>query len=224
MERDQTNLNQDIPAMFRKLSTFLLGVLIFFGTFTTAQAQFGIGGSYEIRNQTPETGFGVRIEKGIGLPIPLVKLGVRASASHFSKDNQITRDNGVSFEYDRSVTSIDYGVTLLGKVQLGFVKPYVGVGVGGTRSNMEIDNIRDIQDTDPNLPDAGDLDDIEKSEFTYHGIIGGEFSLIPLLNPFIEYRVNNYSPSLNIESSQDQIEESIKGSNGRIMFGVMLRF
>lgn len=208
--------------MLRKISAGIFGLLIVFATVSSTQAQFAIGGSYEIRNEVPETGFGVRIEKGISLPVPLINLGIRASASHFSKDNRITRsDGGANFSFDREVTSIDYGVTLLGKVQLGFVKPYIGLGIGGTKSNMNIDDI-----TSPDLPDTQlpDPDDIDKSEFTYHGLIGGEFSIIPLLNPFIEYRVNDYSASMNLQSSRQQLEESIQESNGRIMFGITLRF
>jgi opacity protein-like surface antigen len=203
--------------MFRKLSALFFGILFVFATVSTTQAQFGIGGSYEIRNQDPETGFGLRVEKGISLPIPLLKLGVRASVSHFSKQNQLTlsRQNQ-DINYDREIRAIDYGASILGKVQLGFVKPYIGVGIGGTRKSFEINVDESVT--------AIQSEEQDKNNFTYHGLIGGEFSLIPLINPFVEYRINDYSGSMNMEDNQNQLEESIEESNGRLIFGVMLRF
>lgn len=205
--------------MLRKIGLGIFGVLLLAFSVTPAQAQWAIGGSYEIRNQAPETGFGARVEKGISLPIPLVDLGVRATVSHFSEDNSIPRGEEGDFSFDREITSIDYGVTVLGKLELGLVKPYLGIGIGGSSSDMSIDNI-----------DAGDVanppepEEINESEFTYHGLIGGEIGLVPVLNPFIEYRINDYSASMDLQSNQNEFEKSIKESNGRLIFGVTLRF
>ena len=50
-------------------------------------AQFEIGASYELREEDPKNGFGIRIQKGILSQLPIVNLGIRLHGSYFSEEN-----------------------------------------------------------------------------------------------------------------------------------------
>src|SRR5690625_6542447 len=55
-----------------------------------AAAQWAIGASYEMQNENPENGFGVRVERGIIGNLPLLDLSMRAHFSYFNDTNNIT--------------------------------------------------------------------------------------------------------------------------------------
>ncbi|NIU01427.1 MAG: porin family protein, partial [Nitrosopumilaceae archaeon] len=55
----------------------------------TAEAQWAVGGSYEIRNEDPENGFGFRIERSFLQGAPLIDLGIRAHFSYFNDENNV---------------------------------------------------------------------------------------------------------------------------------------
>lgn len=194
--------------MLRTLSSAIFGLLLLALSVYPAQGQWAVGGSYEIRNETPETGFGARVENMVDLPVPMVNLGFRGYFSYFSEENQISRNN---FQYSEELTNYDFGVSVLGKVKLGLANPYVGVGLGSSTTDVSFSDAENLQ-VDP----EGDSD----SRFAYHGLIGGEIGLVPMLNPFIEYRFTDYSGDLGFENAQSEIRES----NGRLIFGVTLRF
>ncbi len=200
--------------MLRKLSTGFFGLLLLTLIVTPAQAQWAIGGSYEIRNEEPKSGFGARIENTVKLPVPLVNLGFRGYFSYFSEENSVDPQN-LQGSYSQEIKNYDFGVSVLGKVELGLVKPYVGVGLGSSTTDLSYSDFENLQ-TEP----QGD----SKSQFAYHGLIGGEVSLIPALHPFIEYRFTDYSGDLSFENAQNQVQQSLKESNGRLIFGLMLRF
>ncbi|MDZ7807792.1 MAG: hypothetical protein U5K71_11850 [Gracilimonas sp.] len=76
-------------------------------------AQFEIGASYEIRDEDPKNGFGIRVQKGILSQLPIVNLGLRLHASYFSDENSVSED-GVT--YSRDLTNYDLGVAAIGGV------------------------------------------------------------------------------------------------------------
>lgn len=162
----------------------------------TAQAQWAVGASYEIRNEDPESGFGLRLERSFLQGVPLLDLGVRAHFSYFNDENNVSRDD---FTFSRKIDVYDYGLAVLGGVKLGIVKPYVGLGIG----NQQFKFNADIEEFD-----------FDESSFYWNGFGGAEFTLLPVLNPFIEYRIANLTSTDDIEF--DNVS--------RLAIGINLRF
>lgn len=160
-----------------------------------SMAQWSIGASYEIRDEDPKNGFGLRLERDILKPIPIIDIGLRAHFSYFSEDNNFSRD-GASFSGDFNI--YDYGLAATGGFSLGFLKPYVGVGIG--RSNVDFDGERN-----------GSAFDDSDSRVFWNSFVGAELTPIPKLNPFIEYR---FQPT-----DEADFEPS---SNGRLIIGLSL--
>jgi len=166
----------------------------FIGIFSAAQqtqAQFTLGAAYEIRDENPENGFGLRLEKGIFSDLPLIDLGVRAHFSFFNETTDITVDD---VEFSTEVDAYDYGLALLGGVNIGIVKPYVGLGLGSERFEAK--------------------PQFTESNFYWNGFGGAEITLLPFLNPFIEYRIKNFT------GSEDIGYDSVN----RLAIGVNVRF
>ncbi len=170
-----------------------------------ADAQWGIGASYEVRDEEPKNGFGLRIERNILQKLPIVKLGLRAHFSSFSDENSVSQNN---VTYTTEINDYDFGVTALGGVSIGLLKPYVGLGLGS--------NTVDLEGSD--LPE--NLDDSE-SKIYWNALVGAEVSAIPALKPFIEYRYSDVGEEF-YNSVQDQNVPA--SSNSRVVFGVLLRF
>ncbi|MDR8392258.1 outer membrane beta-barrel protein [Aliifodinibius sp. S!AR15-10] len=192
---------------FKRVLMVLAGVILI-GSVTPNQAaaQWGVGASYEIRDEEPKNGFGVRIERGILNKLPIVQLGLRAHFSNFSEENDV-RSNGNLYA-DTEVKDYDFGVTALGGVSIGLLKPYVGLGLGS--------NTVDLEGSD--LPD--NLDDSE-SKIYWNALVGAEISAIPVLKPFVEYRYSDVGESFYDDVQQQNVPSS---SNGRVVFGVLLKF
>lgn len=181
--------------MKKALVTFGL-LFLFIPIHDTVDAQWAIGASYEIRSEDPDNGFGFRVEKGLLKDVPLIDLGIRAHFSYFNETNSISRE-GV--EISREIDTYDYGLAALGGIKLGLVKPYVGLGIGNQRFKYE-----------------AEIDDFSFSEssFYWNGFGGAEFTLLPLFNPFIEYRIARLTGTEDIE--YDNIS--------RLAIGVNVRF
>ncbi len=148
----------------------------------TAQAQWAVGASYEIRNEDPENGFGLRVERSFLQGAPLIDLGIRAHFSYFNEENNVSRDD---FTFSREIDVYDYGLAVLGGVKLGIVKPYVGLGIGNQQFKFKAD-IAEIQDFD-------------ESRFYWNGFGGAEVTIFPFLRHFIEYRIANLTGTEDIE-------------------------
>lgn len=167
-----------------------------------ATAQWGVGASFERRNDDPQNGIGVHIEHDIVRFIPIVFIRSRAHFSYFTEESSRTI---AGIAYSRSkVETYDYGAALYGGVNLGLLSPYVGIGAGSDKWNF-------YQNSNDSSPSS------ETSSFYYYGIAGVSISPIPFIKPFIEYRVANYN---DISAARDEIGEG----NARFHFGVTLRF
>lgn len=166
-------------------------------------AQTSIGASYEIRNEEPQNGFGLRLERDILQKLPIVNLSLRGHFSYFNED--ISYDNRT---YSTDITNYDYGLAAVGGVSLGLLSPYVGLGLGASTLDVNRDN----------LPSGSPLDsENDDSAIYWNGFVGAEVSPIPMLKPFVEYRfedVSNYSDELS----------DVQNSTGRLIFGVSLSF
>ena len=189
----------------KTLLTFLSALLLLPLTLTdTADAQWSIGASYEIRDEDPTNGFGLRLERGILSAVPVVDLGIRA---HFSYFNETNDDSFEGVMFDKTFESYDFGVAATGGVSVGLVKPYVGLGIGWDNSSLEYSE--DISDT------GGDLrDEFEADDFYWNGFVGAEVTIIPMLSPFIEYRFTDISGREDV--SADNVN--------RLAIGVSLSF
>jgi len=180
------------------------------------QAQMGIGASYEVRNEVPENGFGVRLEKGIFNFLPVVDLGIRAHFSNFSAENQININEGDlnGLTYSRNVQDYDYGLTAVGGVNVGLFKPYVGLGLGSNTIKIQRDNFSE------SIPVT---DESSESKVYWNALFGAEISALPVLKPFVEYRYTDVGKGF-FRDLEEQGVPSPASSNGRWIFGVLLTF
>ena len=189
----------------KTLLTFLSALLLLPLTLTdTANAQWSIGASYEIRDEDPTNGFGVRLERGILSAVPVVDLGLRAHFSYFNETNDASFG---SLTVDQTFESYDFGVAATGGVSVGLVAPYVGLGIGWDNSSLEYsENISGSE--------ADFRDEFEADDFYWNGFVGAEVTIIPILSPFIEYRFTGISG-----------REDIGADNvSRLAIGVSLSF
>lgn len=173
------------------IAVVFLSVIGFLFTTQQTEAQYALGAAYEIRDENPQNGFGLRLEKGIFSKLPLVELGVRAHFSFFNETTDLRIDDR---EISTEVDAFDYGLALLGGVDIGIVKPYVGLGIGSERF-----------EANPQFTETN---------FYWNGFGGAEITLLPFLNPFIEYRIKNLSGTEDI--GYDNVS--------RLAIGVNLRF
>lgn len=161
-------------------------------------AQFEIGASYELRDEDPKNGFGLRVQKGFLESVPMVSLGLRAHFSYFNEENKV---NGGDISFSRTLTNYDFGISAIGGVSVGLLEPYVGLGLGSETTDF----------------DRSDLPQNESKESNLYWNLsaGAKVTVIPLIKPFVEYR---YSDK---ELGNPKLADA---QNRRIMFGVMLSF
>ncbi|MCH8496260.1 MAG: hypothetical protein LAT57_11610 [Balneolales bacterium] len=179
-----------------KITQRILGVLalILVIGIVDASAQYGLGISYERRNDTPTNGFGLQLERELLGSIPLLSLKARLHGSYFSEESDF-RGAGVQFNR-ATIESYDFGVAALGGVNLGLFRPYVGLGLG--TENWE-------------------YDDGNSNTSYYYGIAGLAITPIPMLKPYIEYRVSGYN---DISEARKEIGEGA----ARFHIGITLSF
>lgn len=189
----------------KTLLAFLSAILLLPFTLTdTADAQWAIGASYEVRDEDPTNGFGVRIERGILSALPVVDIGLRGHFSYFNEENDLS-SGGVTF--DQTIQSYDFGVAATGGVSIGLVKPYVGLGIGWDNTSLE--NSEDISGLS-----AGVQEEFDVQDFYWNGFAGAEVTILPILSPFIEYRFTNISGREDVGFD----------SASRLALGLSLRF
>lgn len=160
-----------------------------------AEAQLGIGASYELRDTEPTNGFGLRVQSDILGSVPLIDLGMRAHFSYFSESVQSYRDVQVPAELD----SYDFGLAALGGVNIGLLKPYVGAGLG-SESFEAVSQQENF--------------DFSDNSIYWNIFIGAEVAVIPVLKPFIEYRFTRLFNDDGFDHRQ----------NGRLALGLTLVF
>lgn len=172
---------------------FALGFLIILPN--QADAQWSLGASCESRNEDPTNGFGLRVERSLLSAVPVVDFNMRAHFSFFNDETNITRDNQ---DYSGDVEAYDYGLALTAGVGIALVKPYVGLGLGAETYDFSGDS-------------GGSFDE---NNLFWNGFGGVELQLLPLLRPFVEYRISQIS-------GKDEIQFD---NVSRVAFGVSLRF
>lgn len=170
----------------------------------TANAQWSLGASYEVRDEDPANGFGIRLQRDILSAAPLVDIGVRAHFSYFNQSNSLTREGATS---ERDFETFDVGVAATGGISVGLVRPYVGLGMGWDNSSLEIsENVSGtgIESREP----------YDKTDLYWNAFLGAEITIIPMVSPFIEYRFSQVSDRGDINLH----------NVSRLALGVSLRF
>lgn len=165
-----------------------------------SQAQWSLGASYEIRDEEPENGFGLRLERSLMDKAPVVDVRIRAHFSYFSDENYVSEDQ---VTYGK-IENYDFGLAGVGGVSVGLVTPYIGVGLGSTTTDL-----RGAQISNGN--------EGSESKLFWNGFVGAEVSPIPAIKPFVEYR-------FEAAESFEELQNSVDQSNGRMIFGVSLAF
>jgi opacity protein-like surface antigen len=178
--------------------TAIGAILLFLIPFNnSANAQFGIGASYEIRDEYPTNGFGLRVEKGLLGKNHLLDLGIRGHFSYFNETNDLSIGDGISITRDMDV--YDYGLAALLGIRLGIVKPYAGAGIGLDRFKQSTER---------------EQLSFKENNFYWNAFGGAEFTLIPVISPFVEYRISKFT------GTEDLTFDRVN----RIAFGIYLRF
>ncbi len=198
LHRRTVNHNQLIKDMKNIVTTLFIILAGMLMVPQQSMAQWSIGASYEIRNEVPESGFGVRLERSILKKLPVVKLGIRAHFSYFNDKNGVTEDN---FSYGE-ITNYDFGLAAIGGASLGLIKPYVGLGLGATTFDGTGGDFQNFQNT-------------SDSPLFWNALVGAQLSPIPMLKPFVEYRFQ--------QTDQPQFARSFE-SNGRFVLGLSIQF
>ncbi len=171
-------------------------------------AQTSVGASYEIRDEDPQNGFGLRVEREILQKLPVVNLALRGHFSYFSDENSIERQDGsTTISYSQDVTNYDYGLAAVGGVSLGLVAPYVGLGLGASTLDVTRDDLGGVS-----APQESN-----DSSIFWNGFVGAKVSPIPYIKPFVEYRFED------VADYEDELQD-VKNSSGRLIFGVSLSF
>jgi opacity protein-like surface antigen len=187
----------------KKVITPIIALILFIAPDAAAQLEIGV--SYELREEEPKSGFGVRIEKGFLERAPLINLGMRAHFSYFSEQNTLGEG---TYTYSRDLTNYDFGADVIAGINVGLIEPYVGVGLG----SQTLDIKRDYDNLPPNILVVGNENE---SNIYWNLTFGSKVSIIPLVKPFVEYRYSNAS------LSDPELADLV---GGRIIFGVVLSF
>jgi len=169
----------------------------------TAMAQWGIAAAYESRSEDPQNGFGLRIERQILSGLPLLEVGLRAHFSYFSEENRLT-SGGVTFS--RDLESYDYGIAAYTGINLAFLKPYAGLGLGSDSSKGTFE--------DDGQGGTGVPANFDENNIYWNIFAGVQLSPIPIIKPFVEYRFTRLLDAEDLDYKQ----------NGRFAIGVKLSF
>ncbi len=161
-----------------------------------AQSSWGVGASYETRDADPGNGFGLRLERDILSGLPVVDVRLRAHFSYFTDQVETYRDAHVPTDLD----AYDFGIAATGGISFGFLKPYVGAGLGSASFNAVQTEAEEQSFSDDNI---------------YWNLYGGvQVPILPVVKPFAEYRFTRLIGS----------EEFDYSHNSRVAFGIMLEF
>lgn len=172
----------------------------------TGYSQWGVGATYEVRGEEPTHGVGLRIDHDILESVPVLSLTLRAHLSYF-RELQVTgyEVSGIRSEVRKDVRAYDFGGAVLAGANAGIAKPYAGLGLGLDSSQFF---------TPETVNNQNQFQGVSEENVYWNVFAGAEFTLIPVVHPFIEYRLSNLINPRNIEYDKF----------GRIAFGLVFRF
>ena len=163
----------------RLLAPALIPVLLILFIPQTSFSQWSVAGSFQLQDQDPTDGFGIHIERELLNPLPLLDIRLRAHGSRMGEDVEVSIEGS---SLTQNITTWDFGLAGLAGVSSGVIRIYSGLGGGYMRFESEAEEI----DIDPELFDV--IGEVDGSSFFWNFIAGFEFTPVPLVNPFFEYR------------------------------------
>ena len=187
--------------MIRKV----IPVILCFVFSTATFALIEVGASFELRDEEPQSGFGVRLQSSFLNQVPVVNFGLRAHFSYFSETNNIDE---TTFTYDKNIENYDFGLATYVGITLGLLEPYVGAGLGSETVDLSAEDFSNTP------PPGSEPSEEEESNIYWNTFAGAKVTVIPLVKPFVEYRF----------SSRDLEVPDLNDKTGRIIFGVVLSF
>jgi opacity protein-like surface antigen len=177
-----------------KTFIYIFGAFLFFIPLNeTANAQWSAGVSYEYRNEDPNSGFGLRVERSILQDTPFLDLSLRGHFSYFNENTRINRQ-GVNFSSELDV--YDIGVAAFAGFTIKMVSPYFGVGIGNERFKLSTDT--------QNFS-------FKERNFYWNGFIGADVEILPYLKPFVEFRAGKLTNTDEVQT--DNINRLAIGLN-----------
>lgn len=152
-------------------------------------SQWSVAGSFQLQDEDPSDGFGIHIERELLSPLPILDVRLRAHGSRMGEDVEVSIEGN---SLTQNVTAWDFGLAGIAGVSSGVLRLYSGFGGGYMRFESEAEDINLVA---PDLFDViGEVDD---SSFFWNFIAGFEFTPVPLVNPFFEYRYISISDDDN---------------------------
>lgn len=179
----------------------LLALFVCLISVSASYAQ-SIGVSYAYSSTAPTNGYSAHFESSV-VSLGLVELNSRLRATMFTEENFIK--GATAFE-KADVLIID--INLLAKVNvIPMVNPYAGIGIAYEKTDFDFANINN------NLT----VESKNQTEFPVYGSVGIEFSPIPFIKPFLEYRIK----AADLKELKDATYES---NRGILAIGVAVSF
>ncbi len=166
----------------------------------TALAQWGVGASFERRNEAPSNGVGIQFERDV-FRIPVVFLRTRIHASYFRDTEYEPQFLPVFAPEPSTIEAYDFGGAVLAGIRFGLFNPYAGVGAGAEQWDFRPD---------------GAAAQANNSTYLY-GLLGVSLSAVPGLQPYMEYRFSEFT-------DPDAAAQEFREARGRFHIGATLRF
>ncbi len=177
----------------KKFIYIFLAFLFLIPLHETANAQWSAGVSYEYRNEDPNSGFGLRVERDILEGLPLLDLSLRGHFSYFNENTQINRQ-GINYSSELDV--YDFGFAAFAGFTIQRISPYVGVGIGNERFKLNTD---------------AQGFSFKERNFYWNGFIGADVEILPYLKPFVEFRAGKLTSTDEVQT--DNINRLAIGLN-----------
>ena len=174
-------------------------------------AQGGIGASYERRENEPNEGIGLRLEKTFGTADDIINIGIVGHTSFFSSTITLRsgeNGSGVIFS-DTELSTFDFGGALKLAINAPIVTPYIMGGLGFENYKIRVNSTFDGLD----FPD-------DESTMVLNGTAGIQVRLGSAIRPFVEMRFSQNTKDYKFEDTF----RDLKASKNRIALGVQLQF
>jgi len=181
----QNQLNSSALKNKKLFPLFFIPFLVLFISlpYSNSYAQWSIGGAFEIQDEDPTNGFSLRIEREMLKILPAVDIRLRLIGSRLGEDVDI---NVSGIRLTQNITLWEGGLTGIAGFSTGVLRLYSGFGGGFARIESEAE---DVEFSD--VPVGEVIDEVSESSFYWNIIAGFEFTPIPLITPFFEYRFIN---------------------------------
>ena len=177
------------------MTRILFFAILFLFYSVSLEAQWLVGVSYEIRDNTPKYGYGLRLERLFGFsPLPIRLGGGIQFTSFREEDLSVTLSNDLTEVTD--ISDIEVFAQVIGVINLGLVEGHIGIGYGFESVEFS----------------GKESEAINNDQFTFlTTTLGVRLVILPYLRPFVEYRLRDLKGfDLDI----------IKETNTRFIFGI----